>query len=87
MWCRFRRDPGYEAEDVIGTLAYRAPGRVLIVSGDRDLFQLVQDPSDGLPGVSGIGDKTAAGLVSRPGDFDPIMTAAQGPRRIPRLRR
>ena len=36
--------PDYEAEDVIGTLAARAPGRVAIVSGDRDLFQLVRDP-------------------------------------------
>jgi 5'-3' exonuclease len=36
--------PGYEAEDVIGTLVARAPGRVAIVSGDRDLFQLVRDP-------------------------------------------
>jgi 5'-3' exonuclease len=36
--------PDYEAEDVIGTLAARAMGRVMIVSGDRDLFQLVRDP-------------------------------------------
>lgn len=36
--------PDYEAEDVIGTLAARVPGRVAIVSGDRDLFQLVRDP-------------------------------------------
>jgi 5'-3' exonuclease len=36
--------PGYEAEDVIGTLAARISGRVGIVSGDRDLFQLVRDP-------------------------------------------
>jgi 5'-3' exonuclease len=36
--------PDYEAEDVIGTLAARARGRVAIVSGDRDLFQLVRDP-------------------------------------------
>lgn len=36
--------PDYEAEDVIGTLAMRASGRVAIVSGDRDLFQLVRDP-------------------------------------------
>jgi 5'-3' exonuclease len=36
--------PDYEAEDVIGTLAARASGRVAIVSGDRDLFQLVRDP-------------------------------------------
>lgn len=36
--------PEAEAEDVIGTLAERAPGKVSIVSGDRDLFQLVEDP-------------------------------------------
>lgn len=36
--------PGFEAEDVIGTLADRARGIVGIVSGDRDLFQLVKDP-------------------------------------------
>jgi 5'-3' exonuclease len=37
--------PGYEAEDVIGTLAARVSGPVAIVSGDRDLFQLVRDPN------------------------------------------
>jgi len=37
--------PGYEAEDVIGTLAARVPAPVAIVSGDRDLFQLVRDPN------------------------------------------
>src|SRR6266516_1363686 len=36
--------PGAEAEDIIGTLAARAPGDVAIFSGDRDLFQLVRDP-------------------------------------------
>ena len=36
--------PEAEAEDVIGTLAQRASGKVSIVSGDRDLFQLVEDP-------------------------------------------
>ena len=36
--------PEAEAEDVIGSLAARARGRVSIVSGDRDLFQLVEDP-------------------------------------------
>jgi 5'-3' exonuclease len=35
---------GYEAEDVIGTLAARETPPVAIVSGDRDLFQLVRDP-------------------------------------------
>nr|QEO74185.1 hypothetical protein [uncultured bacterium] len=113
--------PEAEAEDVIGTLAERAPGRVMIFSGDRDLFQLVQDPkvvvlfpirgvsnvaivderyveerygipghayrdfavlrgdpSDGLPGVRGIGEKIAAALVKRYGSIEAILAAAQG---------
>jgi 5'-3' exonuclease len=112
--------PGYEAEDVIGTLAARAPGKVGIVSGDRDLFQLVRDPdvfvlyprrgvsqvdvvnesyiesrygipgrayrdfavlrgdpSDGLPGVRGIGEKLAASLVSRYGSLEEVIEAAE----------
>src|SRR2546426_881612 len=36
--------PGFEAEDIIGTLAARAAPDVAIFSGDRDLFQLVRDP-------------------------------------------
>lgn len=113
--------PGYEAEDVIGTLAERAPDRVGIVSGDRDLFQLVRDPkvfvlyprrgvtqvdevnesyiearygiqgrryrdfavlrgdpSDGLPGVRGIGEKLASSLLTRYGSLDAILEAARG---------
>lgn len=113
--------PGYEAEDVIGTLAARAPGRVGIVSGDRDLFQLVQDPdvfvfypkrgvsqmdivdesyienkygipgnayrdfavlrgdpSDGLPGVRGIGEKLASSLLTRYKTLDAVVEAAEG---------
>lgn len=110
---------GYEADDVIGALAARADGPVDVVTGDRDLLQLVDDdipvrvlytakgianlvvideaevtaryripgrayadyatlrgdPSDGLPGVSGIGEKTAAALVSRFGGIDGIMAA------------
>jgi 5'-3' exonuclease len=112
--------PGYEAEDVIGTLAERARGPVAIVSGDRDLFQLVRDPdvfvlypvkgvsqlarvdeaevtrrfgipgrayadyavlrgdpSDGLPGVKGIGEKTASSLLSSYGSLDAIIGAAR----------
>jgi 5'-3' exonuclease len=114
--------PGSEAEDVIGTLAERAPGRVGIVSGDRDLFQLVRDPkvfvlyprrgvsqvdevdenyiatrygipgrayrdfavlrgdpSDGLPGVRGIGEKLASSLLTRYGSLDAVVEAAMGP--------
>lgn len=115
--------PGYEADDVIGTLTGRAPGPVDIVTGDRDLFQLVDDargvrvlypvkgvgsldvvgeawlrakygvdgpgyadlallrgdPSDGLPGVPGIGEKTAAKLLEAYGDLAGIMAAALDP--------
>ena len=111
-----------EAEDVIGTLATRAPGKVAIVSGDRDLFQCVRDPnvvvlypkrgvsqldvvdegyiekkygipgrayadfavlrgdpSDGLPGVKGIGEKLATSLISRYGSLDGVIAAAEDP--------
>jgi len=111
--------PGYEADDVIGTLATRAGGPVDIVTGDRDLFQLVDDerqirvvytqrglvkldivdeaavsahynipgrayadfavlrgdPSDGLPGVPGVGDKTAAALVRAFGTVENMLAA------------
>ena len=110
----------YEADDVIGTLAELWDGPVDVVTGDRDLFQLVDDdrairvlyvakgvskhdvvdeawlrdkygidasdyvdfavmrgdPSDGLPGVAGIGDKTAAVLLDEFGDLDGILEAA-----------
>ena len=124
---------GYEADDVIGTLATHATMPVDIVTGDRDLFQLVDDgagvrvlyvargvgrhervtevvvrekygvearqyadfatlrgdPSDGLPGVAGVGEKTAATLLGRFGDTagllaavdDPESDLAPGPRR------
>jgi 5'-3' exonuclease len=112
--------PGYEADDVIGTLTARARGPVDVVTGDRDLFQLVDDargvrvlytargisdievvdeaavaakyaipgrsyadfavlrgdPSDGLPGVAGVGAKTAAALVTAFGDLPGIRAAA-----------
>src|SRR5690606_31715249 len=111
--------PGYEADDVIGTLTARATGAVEIVTGDRDLFQLVDDakpcrvlytargvralqvvdeafiterygipgrsyadfallrgdPSDGLPGVPGIGERTAAALISRFGTLSALRAA------------
>ena len=111
---------GCEADDVIGTLVARAEMPVDVVTGDRDLFQLVDDargvrvfytargvgkldvvdeawvkakygipgrsyadfavlrgdPSDGLPGLPGVGEKTAAGLLGTFGDLDGIMAAA-----------
>jgi 5'-3' exonuclease len=114
---------GYEADDVIGTLASTAPMPVDIVTGDRDLFQLVDDErsvrvlyiargvgkheqvdeawvrtkygipaaayvdyatlrgdaSDGLPGVSGIGEKTAASLLNTYGSLEGILAAASQP--------
>lgn len=115
--------PQHEADDVIGTLAARASGPVDVVTGDRDLFQLVDDeagvrvlytargmarlevltaetvrakygiapfqyadfavmrgdPSDGLPGVAGIGEKTAASLLAEYGDLPGILAAAEDP--------
>jgi 5'-3' exonuclease len=106
----------FEADDVIGTLATRHPGPVDILTGDRDLFQLVRDdrpvrviytvekfravdearvtekygipgrtygdfavlrgdPSDGLPGVPGIGAKTAAALIERFGSVEGMVAA------------
>jgi len=116
--------PGYEADDVLGTLATTQPGPVEVASGDRDLFQLIDDakpvrllycgrgvakledcddaavrakygvpaaayadfaalrgdPSDGLPGVPGVGEKTAARLVTRYGDLDGILAALDDPK-------
>lgn len=109
-----------EADDVIGRLATRAEIPVDIVTGDRDLFQLVDDrrgvrvlytakgvgrhervtdevvvakygvlpvqyadfatmrgdASDGLPGVAGVGEKTAASLLLKYGDLPAIIAAA-----------
>jgi 5'-3' exonuclease len=119
---------GYEADDVIGTLATQEPAPVDVVTGDRDLFQLVDDsrdhrviyvargvgraeaideaavtakygipgrayadfatlrgdPSDGLPGVAGIGDKTAAALITKYGDLASLLAAVDaGDRAMP----
>jgi 5'-3' exonuclease len=114
---------GYEADDVIGTLAATATMPVDVVTGDRDLFQVVDDragvrvlyiargvgnhervtdevvvskyrvlpsqyadfatlrgdASDGLPGVAGVGEKTAASLLLAFGDLEGIVAAAADP--------
>lgn len=112
------RVDGYEADDVIATLATRAKERgerVMIVSGDRDVYQLVDDgvrvmttsrgvtdtkiydregvierygvppelvpdliglkgdTSDNIPGVPGIGDKTAAQLLQQFGSLEAVL--------------
>jgi DNA polymerase I len=110
---------GWEADDIIATVVDQAVGRgdeVLIVTGDRDAYQLVQDPhikvlynrrgvsdyalydeagilertgvtpaqypeyaamrgdpSDNLPGVPGVGEKTAAKLIQTYGGLDGIF--------------
>lgn len=106
---------GYEADDVIGSLAAQAVQDVLVVTGDRDLFQVITDtvrvvytvkkdevlddaairtryglpsaasyadfallrgdPSDGLPGVPGIGEKTAAALIMKYGGVEQVLAA------------
>jgi 5'-3' exonuclease len=117
----------YEADDVIATLAAREPGPVEAATGDRDLFQVIDDargvrvlytgrgvaklavyddaalrerygvpadryvdfavlrgdPSDGLPGVAGIGEKTAAALIRTHGDLAGMLAAADGPALMP----
>jgi 5'-3' exonuclease len=122
--------PGFEADDVLGTLAAREKNDpVVVVSGDRDLLQVVTDdpvpvrvlylgrglskatlfgpvevaeqygvpvdragpayaelallrgdPSDGLPGVPGVGEKTAASLLAQYGSLDRIVAAANDPK-------
>jgi DNA polymerase-1 len=111
---------GVEADDVIATLATKAAAEgldVIVVTGDRDAFQLIEDPhikvlynrrgvsdyvlydeagiaerylgvtarqypqyaalrgdnSDNLPGVPGIGEKTAATLIVKYGDLDAVF--------------
>ena len=113
----------HEADDVIGSYAGRASMPVDVVTGDRDLFQLVDDEksvrviytargmknlevltevdvvrkyrvlpqqyadfatlrgdsSDGLPGVGGIGEKTAASLLATHGSLAGLLEAAEAP--------
>lgn len=115
--------PEHEADDVIGTYASTADMPVDVVTGDRDLFQLIDDEravrviytargmknlevlteapivekyrvlpvqyadyatlrgdaSDGLPGVSGIGEKTAASLLGEYGSLESLLAAAEDP--------
>jgi 5'-3' exonuclease len=112
----------FEADDVVASLASQTQGDVIVVSGDRDLVQLVNDdqhtklllavnggmvkwplldehgvmdrygvhpanyvdyailrgdPSDGIPGVPGIGEKTAAAMIGAFGNLEGVMRAAK----------
>jgi DNA polymerase-1 len=113
---------GYEADDVIASIAEKARAQdvpVVVVTGDRDIFQLIDpesrvrvmatgrgitdtklydhqavvdrygipphsipdfyglkgDTSDNIPGVPGIGDKTAADLLQRFGDLETVLSS------------
>lgn len=105
---------GIEADDIIGTISSHFDGESVIISGDRDMLQLVSqnttvlltkrgvtevenvnpaylqevykltpkqvieykalrgDTSDNIPGVKGVGDKTAMQLLEKYGDIDNI---------------
>ena len=111
----------YEADDVMASFAHREDGPIRIVTGDRDMFQLVDDrkdvkvvylakgisqhdlvdsawvgkkfeipgdryalfamfrgdPSDGLPGVKGIGEKGAALIANHFASVDEVIDAAK----------
>jgi DNA polymerase-1 len=108
------RQPGYEADDLIGTLARKAERAgydVVIVTGDKDMFQLLSphvriydpvkdrwfgetecrerfgveparvveimglmgDATDNIPGVKGIGEKTAMKLIAQFGTIDELL--------------
>ena len=121
---------GFEADDIIATLATQARDNgddVIVVTGDRDVYQLVEDPhvqvlynkrgvsdyalydeagilertgvapdkyvmyaamrgdtSDNLPGVPGVGEKTAAKLLDKYGDLDGIFSHVED--QTPKLR-
>jgi len=112
--------PGFEADDIIATLSASAQIPAIVVSGDRDLVQVVRpgvqvlltvnggmdkwpllddeavverfavaasryvdlavlrgDPSDGIPGVPGIGPKTAGALIATFGGIDGLLGAVE----------
>lgn len=117
MGIKIIESPGYEADDVLGTIASLCEKEGVlcdVVTGDRDSFQLVSptvtvllattnetkiydvtaikeqyglkpeqlidvkalmgDPSDNIPGVAGIGEKTALKLITEYGDLDNLYS-------------
>ena len=60
-------------------LAAREVRRALGGAGYADMAVLRGDPSDGLPGVPGIGEKTAAGLLAGHGDLAGLLKAVEDP--------
>lgn len=129
---RVVEQPGYEADDIIGTLAKRARNdgfQVLIVTGDKDVLQVVEpgisalitrrgitnlvaydedsireefgispqqlidvkalmgDASDNIPGVPGIGEKTALKLIQQFGSVENVLNNLEqvGGKKLPQL--
>src|SRR5918996_307253 len=69
--------PGYEADDVIATLAGRAQREgidVMVVTGDRDLFQLIEPGVRIMATGRGISDKTASQLIQEWGDLEGVLS-------------
>ncbi len=122
----FYAKPGYEGDDLLGSLARKASGtsvHAVLVSHDKDLFQLVDantsifnpakelyldektvkenfgvrpdqvvdvlalwgDPSDHIPGVAGVGEKTAKALIVEYGSLENLLEKLEGLKN-PRLR-
>lgn len=124
------RTPGWEADDALASAACQFDGRVVCVSSDRDIIQLIDDrvvqslpdgtlvdpsavlakygvtpaqyphlaalrgePSDNLPGVPGVGAKSAAALIARFSALDGVLAASDkelrsvvGPKAVQALR-
>lgn len=133
MGCTVLEMEGYEADDILGTLAYAAAAQgdeCVIATGDRDAFQLIGervsvwlaatrqgqpetvvmdqaaleekyglspaqmidlkalmgDASDRIPGVAGVGEKTALSLVKQFGDLDTLYEQVETAELRPALR-
>lgn len=119
MNIRTYEQAGIEADDIIGTIAKRYGGKTIIITGDKDSFQLVDDnvsvyftkrgisdveiytsenfqektgilpsqvidlkacmgdSSDNIPGIAGIGEKTALTLIQKYGGLDGVISHAE----------
>ena len=119
---------GFEADDIIGTLSKTLPGQKIVLSGDRDLLQLIDDnvevwlthkgiseihkmdesalmrdfgispkqvielkalmgdTSDNIPGIQGIGPKTATNLIQQFDNIDNLYENLDNPNITPKLK-
>ncbi len=70
---------GVKDAEIVDELVLRERYGVTSGAGYRAMSVLRGDPSDGLPGVPGIGEKTAASLLGRFGDLEGLRAAADDP--------